>query len=81
MVHKKMKLKSFWQQLEAEAISAIEENCLTLIQLDANAKVGPGIIPYDCHAQSNNGIFLVEMIKRQNLFLLNASDLCEGKIT
>ena len=72
---------SFWQQLEAEAISAIEENCLTLIQLDANAKVGPGIIPYDCHAQSNNGIFLVEMIKRQNLFLLNASDLCEGKIT
>ena len=72
---------SFWQQLEAETISADDENCLTLIQLDANAKVGPEIIQNDPNFQSNNGVLLLEMIKRQNLFLLNASDLCQGKIT
>ena len=51
------------------------------MQLDANAKVGSQIIPGAPNAQSNNGLFLVEMIKRQNLFLLNASALCQGKIT
>ena len=72
---------SFWQQLETKTISADDENCLTLIQLDDNAKVGPEIIQNEPNFQSNNGILLPEMIKRQNLFLLNASDLCQGKIT
>ena len=72
---------SFWQQLEAEVIMAKDENQFTLIQLDANAKVGPQVIKSDPNIQSNNGKLLLEMLTRQNLFLLNASDLCQGKIT
>ena len=71
---------SFCQHLEGETISARDENCLTLIQLDANAKVGPEIIPSDPNGQSKNGALLMEMISRQQLFLLHASDLCRGKI-
>ena len=72
---------SFWQNIEAEVISAADENCSIIIQLDANAKVGSPVIVSDPNEQSNNGKLLMEMIKRQNLFLLNATDLCKGKIT
>ena len=77
----KEKSLSFWEQLEAEVVSSIDENCLTLIQLDANAKVGHSIIQGDPNVQSNNGLLLMGMLDRQNLFLLNASELCQGKIT
>ena len=72
---------SFWQNLEAEVICAADEKCSLIIQLDAHAKVGSPVLESDPNDQSNNGKLLMEMIKRQNLFLLNASDLCQGKIT
>ena len=49
--------------------------------MDANAKVGFEIIKKDPHCQSQNGRLLVGLIERQNLFILNTSELCEGVIT
>ena len=49
--------------------------------MDANAKVGFEIIKKDPHCQSQNGRLLVGLIERQNLSILNTSELCEGVIT
>ena len=35
-----IKINLFWQSIETEIMCAKEENCLVIIQLDANAKVG-----------------------------------------
>ena len=72
---------NFWQNLEKEIISAYESNCEIIIELDANAKVGPNVIPNDPHCQSENGRLMMEMLARQNLHLVNASRLCKGLIT
>ena len=72
---------NFWKTLENEIISAYDHNCLILVQMDANAKVGVDVIKGDPHKQSENGYFLMEMLKRQNLSLLNGSDQCKGTIT
>ena len=37
----------FWQSLEQEIVSAKNENCMILIQMDANAKLGNMIIRQD----------------------------------
>ena len=49
--------------------------------MDANAKVGWDVIEGDPHPTSNNGELLLDFVKRNNLVICNASDLCEGKIT
>ena len=73
------KVYQFWQDLEKEVILA--KDCKILIQMDANAKVGHQIIKNDPNPQSSNGGLLLGIIERQNLSILNASDLCEGTIT
>ena len=72
---------NFWQNLEKEIISAYDSNCEIIIQLDANAKVRPKVIPNDPNSQSENGRLMMEMLARQNLHLVNASLLCKGLIT
>ena len=49
--------------------------------MDANAKLGCDIIKEDPNQFSSNGALLLELIERQNLSVLNASDLCQGVIT
>ena len=66
---------NFWQNLEKEIISAYEANCEIIIELDANAKVGPNIISNDPNSQSDNGKLMIDLLARQNLYLVNASDL------
>ena len=75
------KITTFWQDLETEVINAKDENCMILIQMDANAKLGPEIIPHDPHSITSNGKLLRDLLIRQNLFCLNAHQLCEGLIT
>ena len=75
------KIGTFWQDLEQEIISAKDEQCMVLIQMDANAKLGRDILPQDPHPISNNGKLLRDIIKRQNLSCLNAHALCQGSIT
>ena len=71
----------FWRDLEKEVILVKNSNCKILIQMDANAKVGCEIIQNDPNARSNNGGLLLALVERQNLSILNASDLCVGVIT
>ena len=70
----------FWQSIEKEIISAQDSGCEIIIELDANAKVGSSIILGDPNPQSENGRILVEMLARNNLYLLNSSILCKGLI-
>ena len=72
---------NFWTSLEQDIISAKDANCLVLVQLDANAKVGKNIIPLDPNEISENGKLLVDLIKRENLQIQNISPLCRGTIT
>ena len=74
------KLK-FWSALEQEIISAKDEQCAILIQLDANAKVGNTVISGDPHVMSENGKLLLNLVERENMFIQNISPLCQGVIT
>ena len=40
---------------EAEIMKAKDDNCMILIEMDANAKVGSDIIKNDPHSITNNG--------------------------
>ena len=33
----------FWYEIEAEVVKAKDENCMKIIQMDANAKVGQDV--------------------------------------
>ena len=74
-------IMQFWQDVETEIISAKDDNCCILIQMDANAKLGKCIIPGDPHDMSDNGKILSDLITRQNLCVLNADPMCKGVIT
>ena len=76
-----VKVKLFWEAIETEMICAKEEDCHVLIQLDANAKVGNGVIPNDPHPASNNGKIMLDMVQRQGFFIANQSLNCKGTIT
>ena len=72
---------NFWMSLEQDIIAAKDANCLVLVQLDANAKVGKTIIPLDPNETSENGKLLLKLIERENLRIQNISPLCRGTIT
>ena len=57
-----------------------DNECLTIIELDANAKVGENIIKGDPNPTSNNGKIMLDIIRRHNLLIVNTSDLCTGLI-
>ena len=49
--------------------------------MDANAKLGYEVIPNDPNPQSKSGSLLWSLVQRNNLVVLNASNLCEGVVT
>ena len=67
--------------MEKQVILAFEEKCLVIIQMDANAKLGSRLFAKDPHDMTENGLFLSEMVQRQNLHILNTDGLCSGAIT
>ena len=77
----RINVNSFWQEIEIAIESAKEENCFVILQMDANAKLGKHIIPGDPNEMSENGKILNELVKRQNLTVLNSLELCQGVIT
>ena len=77
----KEKVNLFWIELERAVIDAKDNGCMCLIEMDANAKLGSHVIKDDPHVQSENGVVMIEMLRRQNLFVLNADDKCSGTIT
>ena len=75
------KIISFWQEIESEIIDAKANNCMILIQLDANAKVGTKHIKKDPNQMSDNGRIMMDIIERQDLELANTNEKCFGTIT
>ena len=52
------------------------------IQMDANSRLGPGVIKGDPYDQSDNGRILHDIIKRNALIVMNSvKDKCTGRIT
>ena len=74
-------IHNFWQDIEKEIISAKEQNCKILLQFDANAKIGNEFLALDPNKMSNNGKIMLDILKRQNLFILNIDKNCKGVIT
>ena len=73
---------NFWLALDEEILSAKSENCMILIQMDANAKVGRDIIGADPNnITDSNGRQLLALASRYGLQILNADAKCRGSIT
>ena len=75
------KRAQFFAKLEEEICSAEISGCSIFIELDANSKLGPSLIPGDPHEQSDNGKILAKLIKDHDLVLVNGSKICKGLIT
>ena len=71
----------FWQEIDQEAATAKDENCLVIIQLDANAKIGKEHIKNDPNDATANGKILIDLVERHNLTIANTLDLCKAVIT
>ena len=74
------RLESF-SKLEEEIIKAREDNCGIIIECDANAKLGGGVINGDKHKMTSNGQLLYGIIQRNGLVVGNSLESCEGVIT
>ena len=74
-------INQFWQAVETEVIIAKQEECLIVLQLDANAKIGKELLPNDPNSRSKNGQILLNMVHRQGLHIGNLSSKCEDTIT
>ena len=72
---------NFWQEMETEVLKAKDNDCMVMIEMDANAKVGKDVIKDDPNKMTGNGKLLMDMLKRQNLTILNSLDICSGTIT
>ena len=77
----KDKIYKFWQELEEEILEAKDNNCLVVVQIDANAKIGKDKIRDDPNTVTANGKILLDICERQNLTILNTLDTCKGVIT
>ena len=72
----------FFMKLEEEIAKAKLHEKAIFLQMDANSKLGPGIIKGDPHQQSENGKVLAEIVRRNALVVMNSSEeKCKGKIT
>ena len=77
----KERVLSFYQSLEMEVENAKENDCLIVIEIDSNAKVGSERIKDDPNLTSKYGKVLIDIVERQSLTIANSLNRCEGKIT
>ena len=71
----------FFLALEEEIVKAELAGKSILIELDANSKLGPELIPGDMHAQTMNGKVLAGIISRHSLVIGNSMKQCSGLVT
>ena len=76
-----MERMPFFLALEQEIIKAELAGKSVLIEMDANSKLGPDLIPGDKHPQSQNGQVLSQIIKRHSLVVGNSMMQCSGLVT
>ena len=72
---------NYFTELEGRIITAKSEQKLICIECDANSKLGNKIISGDPHQISQNGKLLNDIILRQDLIVVNATEKCQGLIT
>ena len=65
----------FFEKMDEELEAADINGCGAIIEMDANAKVGPEIIPGDPNSRSQNGELLLGLVKRRGLAIVNALDI------
>ena len=75
------KRMEFFLALEAEIVKSELAGKSTIIEIDANTKLGPEYIPNDPHPMSANGQILSKIIERQALIVANGTTQCKGLIT
>ena len=75
------KIIKFYSTLDQIVQNAKLDGCLTLLEFDANAKVGNIIIKNDPHPLSSNGSILIDFVERNNLVICNSTEKCQGLIT
>ena len=63
---------AFFLALEEEIVKAELAGKSILIEMDANSKLGPHMIPGDVHVQSENGKILSTIIARHGLIVGNS---------
>ena len=73
--------KAFMNRIDVEIKSAMLSGALICIEMDANSKLGPGIIKGDPKEQSKNGKLLEQVINDNNLVVVNGTELCEVVVT
>ena len=67
----------FFTALEEEITKAEMNNKAVVIELDANSKLGPDLIPGDPHGQSVNGKVLEGILRRHAVVVVNSlTDKC-----
>ena len=71
----------FFLALEEEIVKAELAGKSIFIELDANSKLGPELIPGDMHLQSMNCKILAGIIARHNLIIGNSMKQCSGLVT
>ena len=71
----------FFIALEAEIVKSQLSGKSTIIEIDANSKLGPEHIPNDPHKMSANGRVLSSIIKRHAPIVANGDKFCKGLIT
>ena len=68
-------------RLDQEVKSAMLAGTAVCIELDANSKLGPDIVPGDPDVKSRNGKLLEKVIDDNDLVVVNGTQLCTGLIT
>ena len=71
----------FFLALEQEIVKAEMAGKSILIEIDANCKLGPQVIPGDMHSQTENGKILAGIIERHGLIIGNSNTKCRGLVT
>ena len=72
----------FWEYLEEEVNMAESLEIPIKMQLDSNAHLGNTVILDDPNQSPNtNGKLMLDFLKRTNLTVVNALDICQGVIT
>ena len=71
----------FFNTLEEEIVKSELAGKSIIVELDANSKLGPELIPGDMHPQSDNGKILADIITRHGLIIGNSMNQCTGLVT
>ena len=75
------KIDKFYRYLDLVIKEALFSNRCICIQMDANVKLGPEVIPRDSKKQTKNGAKLLSIVEENGLVIVNALNLCVGTIT